>query len=125
HVGVAFLKLTEDDRDDGPARAGRGAELERTGDDAFVVGLELLEELLLGLEQALRRRVEPQTRFRGLDASAGAVEQLAAEALLEGSDLERNGGLRHAETLRGLREALALNDGAECGQLSRIHKHSL
>jgi len=77
------------------------------------------------MQQALRGRVEPQPRFGRLDAPAGAVEQLPAEALLERADLQLDRRLRHAEPLRGLREALTLDDGAKGGELSRVHKRSL
>jgi len=36
-VRMAFLELTEDDRDDSPTGPGRGAELEIAADDALVV----------------------------------------------------------------------------------------
>ena len=76
-------------------------------------------------EQPLRAAVEPQTRLRRLDPAAGAVEQLRAEPLLERPHLQRHGRLRDAEPLGRLREALALDDGAERGELARIHKPSL
>ena len=60
-----------------------------------------------------------------LDAAAGAVEQLGAEALLERPHLERHGGLRDAEPLGGLREAPPFDDGTEGGKLSRVHKRIL
>jgi hypothetical protein len=125
HVGVTFLELAEDDRHDAAARPGRRAELERTGDGVVVVRLELLEQLLLGLQQALCRGIQPQAGLGGLDPAARPVEQLTTEPLLERADLQRDGRLGDAEPLRGLREALPFDDGAECSQLTRVHKRSL
>ena len=71
---------------------------------------ELVEQLLLEREQALRAAVEPQARLGRLDATAGAVEKLRAEPLLERAHLERHGRLRDTEALGGLREAAALDD---------------
>src|SRR5207342_1042177 len=59
------------------------------------------------------------------DPAARAVEEPLAEALLERPHLQADRRLRHAQALGGLREALALDDGAERGQLARIHKPSL
>ena len=90
-----------------------------------LIGCKIVEELLLGSEQALGAAVDPQPRLRRLDPPARTVEQALAESLLECPHLEADGGLRDAETLSRLREAPPLDDGAERGELSRIHKHSL
>ena len=89
------------------------------------VGGDLLEHLLLELEQALGAAEEAQAGLGRLDPAAGAVEQLRAEPLLERPHLERDGRLRDAEPFRRLREAAPLDDRAERGQLSRIHKRIL
>src|SRR5256885_8033151 len=76
-------------------------------------------------EQSLRTAVEPQARLGRLDPAARAVEQLRAEALLERSHLQADRRLRHPEPLRGLGEAAPLDDDAEGGELTRIHKRIL
>ena len=52
-------------------------------------------------------------------------EQLRPEALLERAHLERDGGLGHPETVSRLREAAALDDGAERRKLTGVHKRTL
>ena len=94
-------------------------------DDSLVVGGDVLEQLLLELQEPLRGRVEAQARLGRLDAPAGTVEQLAAEPLFERADLQADSGLSHAEAFGRLREALALHDGTESGELARVHKDSL
>src|SRR5262249_6756825 len=56
---------------------------------------------------------------------AGAVEQLAPEALLERAHLQADRRLRHTQALGRLREALALHHSAERRKLTRIHKQIL
>ena len=109
------------------AREGAGgrAELQRPGQHALVAGGDLLDDLLLEREQPLRAAVEPQPGLGRLDAPPGAVEQLGPEPLLERPHLQADGGLGDPEPLRGLREAAPLDDGAEGGELTRIHKRSL
>ena len=68
---------------------------------------------LLKALQPLRAPVEPASRLGGLDAPAGAIEELQAEPLLERADLEADRGLRHPELLGRLREAPPVDDGAE------------
>ena len=80
---------------------------------------------MLESEQLLRGRVQPEPRLRRLDAATGTVEELRPEPLLERADLQRDGGLRDAEPLRRLGEALALDDCAERSKLSRVHKRPL
>ena len=74
---------------------------------------DLLQQLLLEREHALRAAVEPEARLGRLDAPARAVEQAPAEPLLERADLKAHCRLRDAELLGGVREALLLDDGAE------------
>ncbi len=119
-LGVEALELAQQQRHDRPARPRRGAELQRSRDLAFLV--ELLEQVLLRREQALRGRVEPEPRLGRLDASARTVEQLPPEPLLERADLEADRRLRDAEPLGRLGEALPLHDRAERRELTRIHK---
>ena len=113
HAGVLALELAEQDRDDRAARAGRGADCERAAELAAFALLELLDQLLLELQHPLRAAVEREPGLRRLDAAAGAVEQPAVEPLLERAHLEADGGLRDAEPLGRLREALQLDDRAE------------
>ena len=82
-------------------------------------------QLLLEREQALRTAIEAQPGLGRLDAAARAVEQAPAEPLLERAHLQAHGGLRDAEALRRLREAAPLDDGAERGELLRVHKRTL
>ena len=63
----------------------------------------------------------PRSARRGGRSGRGA----AGRALLERADLEADRGLRHAELLGRLREAPALDDGAEGGELLRVHKNTL
>ena len=92
---------------------------------ALALGGDLVEQLLLELQHALRAAEQPHPGLGRLDAAAGAVEQLRAEALLERPHLERHGRLRDAEPLGGLREAPPFDDRAERGELARVHKRIL
>ena len=85
---------------------------------------DLLDELLLEREHPLGAAVD-RGRPRWSRRAARAVEQPAAEALLERAHLEADRGLGDAEALCRLREALELDDRAERGQLPRVHKHRL
>ena len=124
-VGMLLLELADEDGDDGAAGPGGGAELERAGDGALVVGGEFLKEVLLGRQQPLCRGVEPLARLGRLHAPPRAVEQLPPEPLLERANLEADGRLGDPEPLSGEREALPVDDSAERGQLTRVHKRSL
>ena len=99
HPGVSALELTEEERHDDCGGAGRGTELELAPELALALTGELVEELLFQREQPLRAPVEPQSCLGRLDSTAGAVEELCAEPLLERADLQRDGGLRDAEPL--------------------------
>src|SRR5262249_20186634 len=83
--------------DAGAAGPGRGADRTRPAELPRLDARYVLDELLLEREQALRAAVEAAAGLGGLDAPAGAVEQLLAEALLERSHLQADRGLRHAE----------------------------
>ena len=100
-LGVVALELAEEKRDEVRAGAGRGADRERALELAALGG-DLVVELLLEGEHALRAAVEAEARLGRLDPAAGAVEQRLPEALLEGANLEADRGLRDAELLRGL-----------------------
>src|SRR4051794_30591127 len=125
HAGMRNLELAEELRDDDSSRACGGAERQRAGELSLCLGDDLVEELLLEREEALRAPVQPPAGLGRLDPAPRAVEERHAEALLERAYLERDGGLRDAETLRGLRERATLDDLAECGKLTRIHKRTL
>ena len=86
-------------------------------------GLDELGGVLeqLGLSQPLRPSVEPQACLGGDDATAGAVEQLPPEALLECPHLLADCGLGDAEPGSGLGEALPFDHGAEGCELPRVH----
>ena len=122
---MPLVELAEEDGHDDGGRAGRGADRELAGERAGALGGDLVEHLLLELEQALGAAEEPQAGLGRLDPAAGAIEQLRAEALLERPHLQRDSGLGDAEPLGGLREAPPFDDGAERGELARVHKRSL
>jgi lipopolysaccharide/colanic/teichoic acid biosynthesis glycosyltransferase len=125
HVGLTLRELAQEHGHDAAAGPRRRAELEHAADRPLVIGLELLEQLLLELQEPLRGGVEPEPGLGRLHPAARPVEQLPAQALLKRADLQADGGLGDAEPLGSLREALALDDGAECGELTRVHKRSL
>src|SRR5581483_10031077 len=115
----------EELRDHDPAGPGRGAELEPAAQLLAALERDLGDHLLLEREQPLRAAVEAQARLGRLDAAPRAVEQLRPEALLERPHLEAHRRLGDPEPLRRLREAPPLDDGAEGGELARVHKASL
>ena len=119
------LELAEEQRHDDRGRAGRGADLQLARELALALAGDLVEDLPLEREQPLRAAVEPQPGLGRLDAAAGAVEQLRPEPLLERPHLQRDGRLGDTETLGRLREAAPLDDGAERGELTRVHKKIL
>ena len=82
-------------------------------------------DLLLEREQLLRAPVEAPPGLGGLDAPAGAVEELRPEPLLERAHLQRHRRLCDAQPLGRLREAPPVDDRAEGGELARIHKREL
>ncbi len=125
HVRVLTLELPEHDRDRDRSRPGRRAEDEVARELALARRGDLGDELILEREHPLRAAVEPPARLGRLDAAPGAVEELRPEPLLERAHLQRDGRLRHAEALGGLREAPALDDRAERGELTRVHKRIL
>ena len=98
---MVALELAEEKRNEVRARAGGGADCERALELAAFGG-DLVVELLLEGEHALGAAVEAEACLGRLDATAGAIEQRLAEALLEGTHLEADRGLRDAEPLRGL-----------------------
>jgi hypothetical protein len=122
---VRPLELAEEKRHDDRGGAGGGAELKLSGELPFALARELVQQLLLEREQPLRAAIEPQAGLGRLDAASRAVEELRAEALLERAHLQRDGRLGDSEPLGGLREAAALDDGAERCELPRVHKHIL
>ena len=121
---VRALELAEQHRDDRATRPGRGAE-RKLATQHVAVSCELVEQLPLEREHALRGPVEALPRLSRLDPSPRAVEQLRPKPLLERANLKADGRLGHPEPLGGLREALAVDDFAEGGKLTRIHKRSL
>ena len=123
--GIRALELAEEQRHDDRRRPGRRADQQLAGELALALAGELVEQLLLEREDALRAAIEAQAGLGRLDAAARAVEQLRAEPLLERAHLQRHGGLRDAEALGRLREAAPLDDGAERCKLTRVHKQIL
>ena len=99
---VLALELAEKERQDDRRRPGRRAEVEGAGELALADGRDLLEELILEREHPLRAPVESPPCLGGLDPTSRAVEELLAKPLLERADLEADGRLRDAETLRRL-----------------------
>src|SRR5262249_44278499 len=124
-TGVRALELAEENRNDRANRPRGRADVGRAAELAAVGRLQLVDELLLELEHPLSAAVESRAGLGRLDAAPGAVEQLAAEALLERADLQADGRLGDAEPLRRMREALALDNRAERRELARVHKQSL
>jgi lipopolysaccharide/colanic/teichoic acid biosynthesis glycosyltransferase len=122
---VQLLELAEDEREDRAAGTRRGTDLEPAGQLALGLLAELLEELLLQREQALRTAVQPLAGLGRLNPPSGAVEQSLAESLLERADLETDSWLRDTELVGRLREAPPLDHRAERRQLPRIHKQTL
>ena len=119
------LELAQELRDDDGRRAGRGADREQPRDVPDSLRDDLVEHLFLEREKPLCAAVEAHAGLGRLDAPARPVEELRAESLLERPHLEGHGRLGHAEVLRRLRERASLDDGAERGELARIHKRTL
>ena len=119
---VPLLELAEEERQHGLAGTRRGAELQSAAQLADRARRDVLEELLLEREQALRAAIEARARLGGLHPPPGAVEQLRPQTLLERADLQAHGRLGDPEVRRRLGEALSLDDFAEGGELPRIHK---
>ena len=96
--------------------------LGRLADYADAFRDDLVQHLLLEREQALRPAVEPDARLRRLDPTTRPVEQLGPEALLERTDLERDGRLGDPELVGGLGERAAFDHRAEGAELACVHK---
>jgi len=62
-----------------------------------------------------------RTGGREFDAAAIAVEQRHPEFPLEASDLHREGGLRHMQSLGGAPEMPLLGDGQEVVETAQVH----
>ena len=125
HLRMEPLELAQQAGQDAPAGPRGGSDLESALQLALGLLSELREQLLLEREKPLRASIEAEAGLGRLDAPTGAVEQLLAEALLERPDLQADRGLRHAELVGGLREAAALDHGAEGYELPRVHKGNL
>src|SRR5581483_1459409 len=82
-VGMMLGELAQELRDDDSARPGGGADLERPRQLLGALAADFGDDLLLEREQPLRTAVEAHPRLGRLDAAAGTVEELRAEALLE------------------------------------------
>ena len=82
-LGMVGPELAEQVREHDPARAGRGADLERPLEPVGRSLGHLGHYLLLEREQPLRPAVEPHSGLGRLDPAPGAVEQLHSEPLLE------------------------------------------
>ena len=54
-----------------------------------------------------------------------ALEELAAELILQASDLRAHRGLRESELARRAREVALLGDGEEAPEVTDLHLHSL
>src|SRR5438093_5048607 len=109
-VGMVLGELAEELRDDDPAGARGGPDLEGAAQLLGASEADRGHDLLLEREQSLRAAVEPQARLGRLDPAAGAVEQLRPEALLERPHLQAHRRLRHPEPFCGLGEAPPLDD---------------
>ena len=124
-VRVLALELGEHHRNGDGGRPGRRAEHEIAREVALAGGRHLGDELILERQHALRAAIQTPARLGRLDAATRAVEKLRSEALLERAHLQRDCGLRHAESIRCLREAPTLDDRAERSELARVHKRTL
>ena len=124
-IGVPLVELAQEHGHDDRGGTGRGADRELTRERAGALGGDLVEHLLLELQHALGPAEQPHPGLGRLDAAAGAVEQLGAEALLERPHLQRHGGLGDTEPLGSLREAPPFDDGTEGCKLARVHKRTL
>ena len=96
---VRGLELAKELRHDDRGGACGGADREEARKLAFGLRRELVEHLRLEREQPLRAPIEPASRLGRLDATARAVEELGAEALLEGPHLERDRRLGDSQLL--------------------------
>jgi hypothetical protein len=127
HVDLRMepLELAEQNREDAPAGPGGGTDLEPAVELTLGLLAELGKQLLLEPEQPLRTAIEAESGLGRLDSTAGAIEKLLADALLERPDLQADRGLRHSELVGSLREAPPLHDCAKGGELFRVHKDNL
>ena len=119
-LGVEAQEADQQARHEARARPGRGADREAA---AQHVGLLLggAHHVALEREDALCARDHGAALGRRLRLAPAAVDQRDAEALLERAHGLRDGRLRDAERLGGLGERAALDDGAERGELTRVH----
>ena len=122
HLGVRLGELTEEHGDDRASRSRRCAQSELTVQRPFGLPGDVLEQLPLLRQQPLRSTVEASPGLSRLDPAARAVEELLPEAVLERADLEAHRRLGDSEPLGCEREALALDDRAEGGQLPGVHQ---
>src|SRR5262249_8782596 len=125
HLGMAALKLAENDRDGDGSGTRRSAEYEVTCELTLARCRDVGDELILEREHALRAPVQLPAGVRGLDPAPGTVEELRAQSLLQRANLERHGGLGDAQSVGRLREAAALDDRKKSCELARIHKRTL
>jgi hypothetical protein len=115
----------EERREHDAARPGGRADGERALELARRLLGEPGDDLLLELEEPLRRPVQLEAGLGGLDAAPRTVEELRPEPLLEPAHLQADCRLRDPEPLGRLRERAALHHLAERVQLARIHKRTL
>ena len=124
-AGIGLGELAEQNRDDGSARPGRGADRELPLQRPFGSAGDLVEELPLEREQPLRAPIEAVPCLGRLDPPPGAIEELLPDTLFERTNLLTDGRLRYAEALSCLGEALALDNRAKRSKLPRVHKPDL
>jgi lipopolysaccharide/colanic/teichoic acid biosynthesis glycosyltransferase len=122
---VELLELAEQLGDHDPAGTRRRADLECPRKLVATFEPDLGDDLLLECQQPLCTAVETHSRLGRLDATPGPVEELRPEPLLERPHLKAHCGLGDAEPVGRLREAATLDDRAECGELTRVHKRML
>ena len=112
HLGVRGLELAEDLREDVFGDRHARAERKRAGHAAGQVGHARVH-LLGQREHALGVVHDEASGGRERNAPVAALEESCVEMLLELLHLERDGGLRHEQLLRGLGEGKLLCDGME------------
>src|SRR5262245_61873217 len=121
HAWILALELAEQERYDDRRRSRGSPEDEGAPKLALHGRGDVGLDLLLECQQLLGAAVEAPTRLGRLDATPRAVEELGAQPLLERAHLQRHRRLRDAETLGRLREAAAIDNRAERGELARVH----
>ncbi len=122
---VQALELAEQERHDDRRRPGRRADRELAGELALASAAISPSSCSSSWSSRCAPRYSRQPASVGSTRRPERSSSWRPEPLLERAHLQRDGGLRDAEPLGRLREAPPLDDGAERGQLARVHKQIL